>query len=204
VTFSSFFFASLAMACCATAAGIDFTPSEIQTVEDGFPTTRVAFRDGSHTILFRPAKGWKGSGGGKEVQWRPSDSGNVLVRLGNSPVGPTTAFDAEGVRIYAAAARAALPRDAQNIEVLSDGTDAYPLDDWKSYEAWLSYDLFGKKSVCWILFITMNPQRQICFVLDGTKAEVDRHYPAARKMLGSWFEPPTGWLQMVQRTPLEQ
>lgn len=206
MAFSSPILGSLALAWCAATAfaGIDFTPREMHTVEDGFPTTRTTFRDGTDTIFFRPATGWKSSGGGKEVRWRPPDTGNVVVRLGNSPVGPATAFDREGLIIYGAAARKALPKDAQNIEVLSEGADAYPLDNWTSHESWFSYDLFGKKSVCWVLFITMNPQRQIWFVMDGTKVDVDRHYPAAREMIGSWFEPPAGWLRAVQVKPVER
>ena len=175
------------------ARPIDFTPIEVRTIEDGVSTVRTAFRDGTKRIFFRAAKGWRLAGGGNELMIYPKDRLDGYVRLGNSPVERPTEFDEEGLAVYRASARNALPRAATHIEVLSEKTDAYPLDDWKAFEMHFAYEMNGLENRCWVLFITMSPQRRIWYVADARKADFDVVYAAARSMLGSWFDPPEGW-----------
>jgi len=92
-----------------------------------------------------------------------------------------------------AAAHALLPKQAENVEILSEATDAFPLDDWQSFETWFSYNLRGTKKVRWVLFVTMNPQRQVRLVADSDEKHFNEIHAAARAVLGSWFEPPAGW-----------
>ena len=171
---------------------MDFTPRQGRTVEDGVPSVQTFFKDGNAQIFFHAAKGWRMAGGGNEVMFYPSAL-DGYIRLGNSPVGAAVPFDETGLSTYTEAARRMLPKQAEAIEILSQKADAYPLDDWKSYEMWFGYESCGVKSVCWILFITMTPDRQICYVVDGKKGNFDAIYADSRAMLGSWFEPPAGW-----------
>ena len=123
----------------------------------------------------------------------PKDRVDGYIRLGNSPVESPREFDEEGLVVYRGAARNALPRGAAQIEVLSEKTDAYPLDDWKAFEMHFAYEMNGVENRCWVLFITMSAQRRIWLVADARKADFDAVYAAARAMLGSWFDPPEGW-----------
>ena len=123
----------------------------------------------------------------------PTSQVDAHIRLGNSPVGSEVPFDENGLPSYEAAARRVLPKEASAVEVLSRSLDPYPLDDWKSFEMRFSYDLLGTRQICWVLFITMSPERQIWYVVDARERDFDAAYAAARSMLGSWFEPPPGW-----------
>jgi hypothetical protein len=177
----------------ALAYPIDFTPIEVRTVEDGIPAVRTAFRDGSKKIFFRAAKNWRMAGGGNELLIYPKDRLDGYVKLANSPLERPTEFDEEGLRAYRRAARRALPRAASQIEILSEKIDAYPLDDWKSFEMHFAYEVNGVANRCWVLFITMTPERRIWYVADGRANDFEAVYTAARSMLGSWFDPPRGW-----------
>ena len=175
------------------ATPIDFTPIEVRTVEDGIPGVRTAFRDGTKKIFFRAAKGWRMAGGGRELMLYPKDQLDGYVRMGNSPVEPSVTFEEPGLAIYQTTARSVLPKAAAKIELLSQKADAYPLDDWQSFEMHFAYEVNGVANRCWVLFITMNPERQIWYVVDARARDFDAVYAAARSMLGSWFEPPPGW-----------
>ena len=177
----------------APAGPIDFTPVTVRSIEDGIPVTRTAFKDGETRFFFRPAKGWRLAGSGTEVTMYPTDQFDAYIRLGNGSVGPKVPFDEAGLKAYEAAAWAALPQDAEDVKVLSQALDPYPLDDWKSFEMRFEYELFGTRNICWVLFITMNPDRQIWYVVDANQRDFDAVYKIARSMLGSWFEPPPGW-----------
>jgi hypothetical protein len=191
---------SLPAASASRAAPIDFTPIQVRTVEDGIPAVRTAFKDGNKKIFFRAAKGWRMAGGGQELRLYPTEHLDGYVRIGNSPVEASVLFEEAGIPTYEATARSVLPQAAVNIEVLSRKGDAYPLDDWKSYEIHFAYELNGTANRCWVLFITMNPQRQIWYVVDARQRDFDAVYAAARSMLGSWFEPPPGWPPPLTRS----
>jgi hypothetical protein len=189
---------SIALSICGAgtdvhARPIDFTPIEIRTIEDGIPAVRTAFRDGTQKIFFRAAKGWRMAGGGNELKIYPKDRLDGYIRMANSPIDRPLEFAGEGRAVYRASARSALPRAATHIEVLSEKTDAYPLDDWKSFEMHFAYEVNGVENRCWVLFITMTPERRIWYVADARKTDFDAVYAAARSMLGSWFDPPPGW-----------
>lgn len=182
-----------ALAAVSATGAMDFTPNTVKSLEDGFPVTRTAFRDGSKQIFFKPANGWRMSGGGNEITFQPEGGIDAYARLGNSPVGASVPLEGHQLEIYRKAARSMLPKHADKVEVLSETTEAYPLDDWKSFEVWFEYDLRGTRSRCWVLFITMTPKRQVFYMVDGVKKDYEPVYTTARRMLGSWFEPPEGW-----------
>lgn len=184
---------TLALSWPALGAGIDFNPVESGSVEDGIPVKRIAFRDGEKSIFFRPLKGWKMLGGGDQITFTPPAPLEGEVRLGNSPLSPSILFDEPGLIIYRAAVRKFVPVQAQNVEVLSEATDAFSLDDWKSFEMRVSYTMGGKKKVRSVLFVTMNPQRQVRLVADSNEQQFEEIYAKARALIGSWFEPPPGW-----------
>ena len=187
----------VATVAARTVSAMDFSPRQARMLEDGVPSIRNFFKDGNTNILFRPAKGWRMAGGGNEVMFYPGAL-NGYIRLGNSPVGPAVPFDEKGILTYLEAARGTLPKQAENVETLSQQGDAYPLDDWKSFEVRYSYELLGIKSVCWVLFITMTPDRQICYAVDGRQSDFDAILADSRQMLGSWFEPPAGLLSLAR------
>ena len=177
-----------------TASGVDFTPMKGSTVEDGAIISRVFFREGNKKIFFRPPNGWRMAGGGNDINFHPTSSAvDGVIRLGNSPVDLAAPLDANGRLAYAEAARKALPRQAESVEMISEQFDAYPLDDWKSYEIRFRYMIHETESMCSVLFISMTPYRQIWFVVDARKRDFVAVLAASRDLLGSWFEPPPGW-----------
>jgi hypothetical protein len=184
---------ALALSWPTQASALDFTPSEVETVEDGGPQKRVAFHEDQTAIFIRPPKGWQMLGGGEEVTFSPTPPLEGEVRLGNSTLDPLLRFEKEGLIAYRTDARRQLPKQAKKIEVLSEMTDAFPLDNWQSFEISFSYDLRGVKRVRSVLFVTMNPHRQVCLVADSEDKNFEEVHTAARAVLGSWFEPPAGW-----------
>ncbi len=183
----------LASLCPDVASALDFTPVETRSVEDGVPVRRLAFREDDKSIFFQVPDGWKMFGGGQEIAFLPIAAGAGEVRIGNSAVNPSIGFDEPGLAVYRSAARSALPKLAQQVEVLSEVKDAFPLDDWQSFEMKFSYTLVGVKKVSSVLFVTMNPQRQVRLLADGNEKDFEGVYAAARTLLGSWFEPPKGY-----------
>lgn len=180
-----------------SSSAMDFTPRQGRFMEDGIPSIRTYFKDGNAEIFFRIMKGWRMAGGGNEVTLYPGAM-NGYIRLGNSPVGAAVPFDEKGVDTYLQAARRMLPRHAEAVEIASKQVDAYPLDDWKSFEVQFTYELHGTKSVCWVLFITMTPDRQICYLVDGEQGNFEVISADSRQMLGSWFEPPRGLVSLTR------
>jgi hypothetical protein len=188
-------FATLALSLVGSVKGsaFDFTPTEIRTLEDGMPMKRFAFHSGESTIFFRPPKAWTMFGGGEQLTFTPPAPLEGEVRLGISPLDSSILFDEPGLVVYRATVRKNLPVQAQNVEVISETPDAFPLDDWKSFEITVSYNLGGKKKMRSVLFVTMSQNRQVRLVADGNEPQFEQVHTAARTLLGSWFEPPFGW-----------
>jgi hypothetical protein len=193
---------ALALSWPGRASAIDFTPIEVETMEDGGPQKHLAFHEDQTAIFIRPPKGWQMLGGGEEVTFSPTPPLEGEVRLGNSTFDPSIRFEKKGLITYRAGARSQLPKQAKKIEVLSEMTGAFPLDNWQSFEISFSYDLGGVKRVRSMLFVTMNPHRQVRLVADSSEKNFEEVHAAARAVLGSWFEPPAGWLtSSTTKTP---
>jgi hypothetical protein len=186
----------LSGACVAIiAAPLDFTPVEVRVREEGSSRMQQAFRDGSKHILIQPPEGWRLTGGGNEVTCVPPTGLEGFARFSNSRVKATVPFNESGLPKYRAEVVATLPNGAQSVEILSEAPDPFPFayPEWKGLEIWLSYELLGTKHTRWVVFITMSPERQICFVVDGKEKGFPEVHEGGRFLLGSWFEPPPGW-----------
>jgi hypothetical protein len=154
---------------------------------------RFAFHSGETTIFFRPPKAWTMTGGGDQLTFSAPSPLEGEVRLGNSPLDPSILFDEPGLVMYRAMVRKSLPAQAQNIQVVSETPDAFPLDDWKSFEITMSYDLGGEKKIRSVLFVTMSQHRQVRLMAGSSEAQFEQVHATARALLGSWFEPPFAW-----------
>jgi hypothetical protein len=184
------------------ATPLDFTPVEVQVLQEGFSGLQQAFRDGGKYIFVEPPEGWRLTGGGNEVTCVPPAGLEGFARFSNSRVKPTIPFDESGLPKYRAEVLATLPKGAESVEVLSEAPDPFPFayPEWKGFEIWLSYQMLGTKHTRWVVFITMSAERQICLVVDGKEKSFAKVHEGGRFWLGTWFEPPPGWSGMDNRT----
>lgn len=185
--------AAIALLPGALRGDIDFTPRQVRSIEDGAPMRRLAFREGEKNIFFQPPKGWQMVGGGNEIIFNAPENGDGQIRLGRALVGPGVPFDEQGLIAYRNAARGQISPRAQDVQLVSETKDAFPFDDWQSFEMFFSYTIDGVKRMRWHLVVTMNPQRQVRVTADATEKEFEKVHASARTLIGSWFEPPPGW-----------
>lgn len=121
---------SLVLATLAVATlpplrgGIDLTPNPSSYEVEGYRIPCVLFRDGSQQIQYAPPSGWQLSGGGAQLRLCPDDATQadaIIEVLPSLSEVPAEESHATLARLVAAA----LPRDAENIEML--GATVNPL-----------------------------------------------------------------------------
>lgn len=121
---------SLVLAVVVTAtgaplhAGIDLTPNPSSYEVEGDHLPCVLFRNGSERIQYAPPSGWQLSGGGAQLRLSPNDATQadaIIEILPSLSEAPAEESNATLARLVAAA----LPRDAENIEML--GVKVNPL-----------------------------------------------------------------------------
>jgi hypothetical protein len=173
----------------ARAQAIDFTPRFTDTIDDGVPFHRMYFSEGDHPIFYRPAPAWVLSGNGEAAAFRPNDSTLASVKIENAPADDAhIPLDAPGSKALRNIARMLVPSDATGVTEIWEIPDPVVLQGWTSFEVGFDYVQFGRHFCRSILFINLDADRQIHFIVSAVPADFQPLYKTAYRTLATWSQ----------------
>lgn len=175
-------------AAIAFAEPILFTPNFETRLVDGIAMKRMFFYCGSTEIYFRPSSSWEVTGWRDNVVFHDKRLRDATIKFENAPAGMPKAFDASGLEEYRKVASGLMPAEASNVKALSENRDAVEINQWKGYEAFFSYDVSGKKWMRSILFIKLDPEREIRVIADAHPEDFEALHEALVRSLATWCE----------------
>lgn len=175
---------------------IDFTQRTIDLVEDGVPMRRMYFTDGTERIYYRPHASWTRFGEASAAKFRPKDSLDAMVRIENSPAGSARVpFDEAGRLKLRNMALSLAPGDASGVYVTWEVVNPTILQGWTSYEVGFDYAQAGKHFCRSVLFINLDKERQIHFIVSAWPENFKPLYQLTYKSLATWYQPPVAAAQ---------
>jgi hypothetical protein len=173
----------------ARAEAIDFTPRFTDTIDDGVPFHRMYFSEGDQRIFYRPPAAWVLSGNGEAAAFRPNDSTLASVKIANAPADDAhIPFDVPGSKALCNIARTLVPHDATQVTEIWEIPDPVVLQGWTSFEVGFDYIQFGQHFCRSILFINLDEDRQIHFIVSAVPAEFQPLYKTAYRTLATWSQ----------------
>ena len=180
--------------CAATllvthASAIDFTPLVANSVADGTPMQRMYFADGARRIYYRPPVTWTRAGDTQAVVFTPKDSERGIVKIQNAPAEHARIpFDERGLDTLRKVAAMQMPPDATQAIETWEVVNPVVLQGWTSFEVGFSYLQSGKTFCRSVLFINLDANRQIHFIVDAVPAEFQPLYKTAYRTLATWWQ----------------
>lgn len=177
-----------ATATIASAQPIAFDPNYETSLTDGIPIKRMYFRSGNTKIYFRPPSTWEIGGWGEALTFRDKRIRDASIKFENGLVGIPKAFDEAGLEEYRKLARSRVAAEATDVSVMRETRDAVEINDWKGFEVAFGYSFFGQKLMRSILFVKLDPDREIWVTVDSPPADFEEMHAAAVRSLATWFE----------------
>lgn len=173
----------------APAPAIDFTPYFADSIEDGVPMRRMYFADGPRRIFYRLPHTWALSGDAQSATLRPKDSKHATVRIQNAPSEHARIpFDVPGREALRKIARSLFPPDATEVTVAREAVNPVVLQGWTSFEAVFDYQRAGEHFCRTVLFINLDENRQVRFIVDAVPAEFPPLCKTTYRTLATWWQ----------------
>jgi hypothetical protein len=171
------------------ANAIDFTPHYAQSVQDGFPVTRMYFLNQAQRIYVSVPHDWQVAGDSQRGTLMPKNFGRAAVIFENSPLTPKTAFAGENLEAYRRSAFGCIPAGATDVHTDVERQNEIQINGWTSFEMAFSYRFYGEIFSNAVIFINLDKDNQIRFRVVARKEHFEKLYPQARSTLASWFAP---------------
>ncbi len=186
-----FVFTGLLLALLPARGGtINFTQHTADSIEDGVPMRRMYFTDGEQRFYYRPLASWARFSDASWAKFQPKDSLDAFVKIENSPPGSAEIpLDEAGLLTLRKIAAERIPAGATDAHVTWEVVNPTILQGWTSYEVGLDYMLSGKHFCRSVLFINLDAERQIRFLVTAWPENFQPLYAATYKSLATWYQP---------------
>jgi hypothetical protein len=181
-------FVGVALCSPGGAVPINFSPNYETSVQDGTPMRQLIFSSAGRRIAYRPRPKWQITGNVSALTIVPSDISEASAIIENAPEGLPPAFDATGLETYRKLVRGLLPNAAEKFENAEERIDPVTINDWHSWEYSCAYVLGGRRFAISILFVKLDPQREIRVVVDTKAADFKQFRKAVHGSLATWSE----------------
>ena len=168
------------------ACAIDFTPRYVNEVEDGIPVRRMFFADAGRHIFFTAPGGWDANGSKSSVVLSPKNLEKAYIKIECSSDEEIPPFDEKGLKIYRQAAEDLLPREAKDLEILSENKNPVVINHWSGFEITYAYVAFGYPFYKSVSFINIGDNRQIRLIVEARRSDFATFCKEAQRSLCSW------------------
>ncbi len=169
---------------------IDFTQRSQDLTEDGVFMRRMYFSDNGQPIYYRPHASWIRFSDARWAKFQPKDMPDGLIKIENSASGNARIpFDEAGLKTLRSLAASLVPPDASAVTQTWEVVNPTVLQGWTSFEVGLDYVQGGKHFCRSILFINLDAERQIRFVVTAFPVDFQPLYVATYKSLATWYQP---------------
>lgn len=173
------------LSVASTQAGIDFSPTISERELAGIKFKQLHFKHNGRVVTYEQPKGWKYSGGGNSLKLSPPEAAQADAEIDQSSLETPQNLDEETVKKLQAQVLASVPKDSQNVTLVSEEKNPFRINQHETYAVTISYTAFGQEFQRWVLFMNL-PDTQVQFRFTARKGDFEKAQKAFRQSLFSW------------------
>jgi hypothetical protein len=151
-------------------AELQLIPSLQEFQGDGGKFKQLAFSDGDKTVTYQAPIGWDYSGDATQLILHPPKKTQAEATITRFPLSQPGAFDDETLKKLVDQAVALVPKESQNVVIISQEKNPLLIDRKETFLVVLSYNSFGQAYNRSILFLNRGNE-QIRFQLVCRQAD---------------------------------
>jgi hypothetical protein len=159
-----------ALLISSARAELQLTPSVVQYELDGVKLKQLAFSDGTKQVTYQAPRGWEYSGSATQLTLRPANKPQAEATITRIPLAEPGSFDDESLKRLVTEAVASVPKDSENVTVVSQEKNPLLMNRKETFLITLAYDFYGATYSRSILFLNRGKE-QIQFQLTCREAD---------------------------------
>jgi len=159
-----------ALLISSARAELQLTPSVVQYELDGVKLKQLAFSDGAKQVTYQAPRGWEYSGSATQLTLRPPNKPQAEATITRIPLAKPGSFDDESLKKLVTEAVASVPKDSENVTVVSQEKNPLLMNRKETFLITLAYDFYGATYSRSILFLNRGKE-QIQFQLTCREAD---------------------------------
>jgi hypothetical protein len=153
-----------ALLIVSARAELQLTPSVVQYELDGVKLKQLAFSDGAEQVTYQAPRGWEYSGSATQLTLRPPNKPQAEATITRIALPQPGSFDDESLKKLVTEAVASLPKDSENVTVVSQEMNPLLINRKETFLITLAYDFYGASYSRSTLFLNRGNE-QIRFQL---------------------------------------
>jgi hypothetical protein len=173
-----------ALLIASARAELQLTPSVVQYELDGVKLKQLAFSDGGKQVTYQAPYGWEYSGSATQLTLWPSKP-QAEATITRIPLKQPGSFDDESLKKLVTEAAASVPKDSENVTVVSQEKNPLLMNRKETFLITLAYDFYGATYRRSILFLNRGKE-QIQFQLTCRQADFKELQKAFLDSQYSW------------------
>jgi hypothetical protein len=169
---------------------LDMTPTRVKFAEDGLFMPKIALLSKKGRVLISEPSYFKLTEGAKTPTFVSTEDRSATIHIlsSTSPVLPLDKEDrAKAVR---ESVIASAPKDADRVEIVSEGENPFPINGWQTHQFTLSYGLFGQTFKKKVVFIRLHQYQELQFIAHAPDALFEKAAAGIGSILHSWYREP--------------
>ncbi|MGF1656805.1 MAG: hypothetical protein ACFCU3_07495 [Verrucomicrobiales bacterium] len=170
------------------ASGWNFTFETVNhTPEEGFPYSELRFKGPENNMGFILPEGWVATGGGDRLVFNPAGRAQVRYEIQAIPGAGTHNFDDEQVvEAHRKWVVSIVPPEAQEISIVEENRDFFPVTTFNKYQFIIGYSLFGSSYRRSIFLLHDKHENQLRFITTAPEAEFAEFHEEVRRAMFGW------------------
>ena len=177
---------SAALASSALA-GIDFTPTPGERVQEGIVFKQLVFHQDGHAVTYEQPRGWTVTGDTAGMRLTPPNVSQAQATVLQSPLSAPQVFDEPTMTQLKQSVLASAPNGAINVALVLEEQSPVKIHQQPTYAVTIGYSYFGQDYESCVLFANLG-DTQVRFRTVARKADFDQIH---RLFRGSLFS--LGW-----------
>lgn len=184
----------------AQPMNIDFTPRWGEVLREDRPMRTLYLQNGDRRIFLDLPFRWEAAGSSSALVLTPAGI-PAKVELRTAPAMLPDPLKPEWIEAMKVAMVKAAPKDSLNARWLDDKVQPLGVNNWRTYETRMSYELFGTTYVRSALYIQLNPANCLEVTTLARESDFGTVRNGALTMLASWMMPPPAALARMLAVP---
>jgi hypothetical protein len=180
---------------------LDLKPTIVKFEEDGLFMPKICLRSPKARVLFSEPNSFKLKEDAPVFTLVCKDDAYTTLHLlgSGSPLLPLDTEDKK--KAVRQTILATAPKDADRVEIISEGENPFPINGWTTYQFTMSYGRFGETFKKQVVFVKLHQFQELQFIGHAP----DRFFPkvtgALGNILNSWYREPLNILAATQAKP---
>jgi hypothetical protein len=135
------------------------TPKTAEYELDGVKFQQLAFSDGGKVVTYQSPRGWDYSGSATKLTLRPPNKTQAEATITRIPLAKPGSFDEESLKKLVDEAIAQVPKNSENISVVSQEKNPLMIQRKETFLVTLSYTAYGQQYGRSILFLNRGNEQ---------------------------------------------